>query len=157
MLYFAYGSNMDPTQMQARCPDARVVSLACLNGHVLCFPGRSKTRSCGVSSILAKDGCETWGVIYELSDADLVALDRSEGYRQDRDPRNNAYNRITISMKLDGEGIDAETYVASRQEGVHLPNVGYLAHIRNGAAHHGLPATYLEYLAGLPHEDSAEG
>jgi cation transport regulator ChaC len=106
---------------------------------------------------LAKDGCETWGVIYELIDADLVALDRNEGYRQDRDPSNNAYNRITISVKLDGESIDAETYVASRQEGVHLPNAGYLAHIRNGAAHHGLPATYLEYLAGLPHEDSAEG
>jgi hypothetical protein len=72
VLYFAYGSNMDPTQMQARCPDARFVSLACLNGHVLCFPRRSKTRGCGVSSILAKDGCETWGVIYELSDADLA-------------------------------------------------------------------------------------
>ncbi len=152
MLYFAYGSNMDPTQMQARCPDARFVSLACLNGHVLCFPRRSKTRGCGVSSILAKDGCETWGVIYKLSDADLVALDRSEGYRQDRDPRNNAYNRITISVRLGVETMEAETYVASHQEGEHLPNVGYLAHIREGAVHHGLPAAYLEFLAGLPHE-----
>ncbi|WP_268885397.1 gamma-glutamylcyclotransferase family protein [Agrobacterium vitis] len=156
VLYFAYGSNMDATQMKARCPDARVVGLASLNGHVLCFPRRSKTRGCGVSSILAKDGCETWGVIYELSDADLVALDRNEGYRQDRDPSNNAYNRITVSVKLDGKRIDAETYVASRQEGVHPPNAGYLAHIRDGAAHHGLPAAYLEYLAGLPHEESAK-
>lgn len=152
MLYFAYGSNMDPTQMKARCPDARVVGLACLNDYVLCFPRRSNKRGCGVSSILAKDGCETWGVIYKLSDADLVALDRNEGYRQDRDPSVNAYNRITISVRLGVETMEAETYVASHQEGEHLPNVGYLAHIREGAVHHGLPAAYLEFLAGLPHE-----
>lgn len=147
---------MDPTQIEARCPDARVVGLACLKGYVLCYPRRSKTRGCGVSSILAKDGCETWGVIYELSDADLVALVRNEGYRQDRDPSNYAYNRIAISVNLGIETVDAETYVASRQEGVHLPNARYLAHIREGAVHHGLPAAYLEFLAGLPHDGSAK-
>jgi len=33
MLYFAYGSNLDPVQMGERCPGAHVVGLAALREH----------------------------------------------------------------------------------------------------------------------------
>src|SRR5436309_7522291 len=38
MLYFAYGSNLDPEQMSARCPSHRVIGLAELKEHRLVFP-----------------------------------------------------------------------------------------------------------------------
>ena len=34
MLYFAYGSNLDPEQMQFRCPGAKAVGLAGLRAGV---------------------------------------------------------------------------------------------------------------------------
>lgn len=156
MLYFAYGSNMDPDQMAARCPDAKIVGPAYLQDHRLCFPRRSKNRGCGVSSIEPSVGHNTWGVVYESSDADLFALDKNEGFRRDRDPMGNAYNRISVTVNVGGQPVEAETYVASPQEGLHRPNAAYLAHLRDGAAHHGLPRSYLTYLAGLLDDQSAD-
>ena len=37
VLYFAYGSNLDPEQMASRCPSARVAFLARLADHRLDF------------------------------------------------------------------------------------------------------------------------
>ncbi|QND44739.1 gamma-glutamylcyclotransferase (plasmid) [Rhizobium lusitanum] len=87
MLYFAYGSNMDPAQIMERCPEATLVGLGYLADHGLCFPRKSKNRGCGVSSVEPKIGHDTWGVVWELTDTDLSALDRNEGYRHDRDQR----------------------------------------------------------------------
>jgi cation transport regulator ChaC len=153
--YFAYGSNMDPAQMKKRCPGAALIGLGYLADHELCFPRTSKSRGCGVSSVEPKIGHDTWGVVWQLSAEDLSALDRSEGYRQDRDPVANAYNRQTVTINLIGESVEAETYIASPQKGSHLPNATYLAHLLEGAAHHGLPETYRAYLAALPRGLSA--
>lgn len=155
MLYFAYGSNMDPAQMKDRCPDATLAGFGYLPDHVLCFPRMSKNRGCGVSSVEPKAGHDTWGVVWELNETDLSALDRNEGYRHDRDPAANAYNRRTVTINVDGEYTEAETYIASPQDGTHLPNAAYLAHLRDGAAHHGLPEPYRAYLARLPDDLSA--
>lgn len=150
MLYFAYGSNMDPVQMLERCPGATLVGFGYLPDHVLCFPRRSKKRECGVSSIEPKTGHDTWGVVWELNAMDLDALDTNEGYRPDRDPAANAYNRQTVTINLNGAWTETETYVATLQDGAHLPSLAYLAHLRTGAAHHCLPETYRRYLAELP-------
>lgn len=156
MLYFAYGSNMDPTQMRERCPGATLVGFGYLPDHVLCFPRRSKNRGCGVSSVEPKIGHDTWGIVWELSGADLAALDKNEGYRRDRDPTANAYNRLTVIINLNGEQLEMETYVASPQEGSHLPSNAYLKHLRDGASHHGLPEAYQSFLADLPDDQSTQ-
>ncbi|QND44738.1 hypothetical protein HB780_02815 (plasmid) [Rhizobium lusitanum] len=57
-----------------------------------------------------------------------------------------------MTINLNGEWLETETYVASPQDGKHLPNVAYLAHLRDGAAHHGLPEPYRAYLEALPHD-----
>ncbi|MEF0943022.1 gamma-glutamylcyclotransferase family protein [Rhizobium sp. BR 362] len=156
MLYFAYGSNMDPDQMIERCHDAKLIGLGYLPDHILCFPRRSKNRGCGVSSVTPKIGHDTWGVVWELSDKDFASLDSNEGYRRDREPSANAYNRRTIKINLNGEWMDADTYLASPQEGLHLPSLAYLDQLRNGATHHGLPEAYRNYLAGLPDDLSIQ-
>lgn len=151
MLYFAYGSNMDPEQMKDRCPRAEVVGIGCLGDHALCFPRRSMKRNCGVSSIEAVAGHDVWGVVYWLTPADADALDLSEGYRVDRPSSANSYNRVQIIVELNGETAEMVTYIAERQDNAPMPNAAYLRHIRDGARHHGLPASYLAYLAALDH------
>jgi len=70
MLYFAYGSNMNTRQMAARCPDAVPLGPARLNDHVM-VPRL-------FADIEPRDGAETYGVLWELDDAALDALDRYE-------------------------------------------------------------------------------
>ncbi|MER9880998.1 gamma-glutamylcyclotransferase family protein [Mesorhizobium sp. M0118] len=151
MLYFAYGSNMDPEQMRERCPDAEAVGIGLLQEYDLCFPRLSKNRNCGVSSVEPRAGSNTWGVVYRLSAPDIIRLDKSEGFRADRHADENAYNRVEVIVTLNGIPAKVHTYIATRQDGVPLPNAAYLKHIRDGARHHGLPADYLARLELLAH------
>ncbi|RUM96790.1 gamma-glutamylcyclotransferase [Pseudaminobacter arsenicus] len=151
VLYFAYGSNMDPEQMRERCPDAELVGIGVLADHALCFPRRSKNRNCGVSSVAPVAGRETWGVVFHLTPQDLAALDVSEGFRSDRDASLNSYNRVPVIVSVDDAPTEMMTYVAVDQEAPPLPNAAYLKHIRDGARHHGLPVAYLEYLDSIEH------
>ena len=63
MIYFAYGSNLDQMQMGQRCPDAKLVGLAQLADHRLCFPRRSPVRGCAVASVEPHAGGMVWGVM----------------------------------------------------------------------------------------------
>ena len=78
-LYFAFGSNMDAAQMARRCPGATPLGRAELLAHRLVFRGPSKNRGGGVLSVDASDDDAIEGVIYEVTDAHLAALDRYEG------------------------------------------------------------------------------
>src|SRR5947208_12969770 len=71
MLYFAYGSNMDSTQMKERCPSAKFVCRAKLPSHRLAFTLRSCRRGCGVADILRDEAKDVWGVVYELPENEL--------------------------------------------------------------------------------------
>jgi len=153
VMYFAYGSNMDPEQMKTRCPNAELVGIGVMENHVLCFPRRSVKRNCGVSSVAPLAGHKTWGVVYRLTSKDLAALDGSEGFRSDRAPKLNSYNRVGVIVSFDDLPTDMVTYVAVAQEDVPLPNAAYLKHIREGARYHSLPAAYLEHLEGIEHLD----
>jgi hypothetical protein len=91
MLYFAYGSNMNPVQMKERCKDhPKVLGIAVLPDYELCFPRHSVGRNCGVASVVEKSGTTTWGVIYELTRRDAEALDADEGFKVDRDASLNS-------------------------------------------------------------------
>ena len=61
----------------------------------------------------------------------------------------NRYNRVAIAVEIDGVPTNVETYIAVSQENPPPPNAAYLAHIRDGARHHGLPEEYRAFLAGL--------
>lgn len=79
-LYFAYGSNLDPEQMRARCTSARPVTLATLPRHQLIFRGSSAHWGGAVASVRrAKQGAVR-GVVYAMRSSDLRELDRFEGH-----------------------------------------------------------------------------
>ena len=44
-----------------------------------------------------------------------------------------------MTVEIDGVPTEVETYIAVSQENPPPPNAAYLAQLRDGAAHHGLP------------------
>ena len=77
--YFAFGSNMDAAQMARRCPGAEPIGKATLADHRMVFRGPSRNRGGGVLSVDPSPGDTVTGVLYEVTDAHLAALDRYEG------------------------------------------------------------------------------
>ncbi|HHV42277.1 MAG TPA: gamma-glutamylcyclotransferase [Clostridiaceae bacterium] len=74
-LYFAYGSNMDETQMQERCANSRLVGPAFIKDYKLTY------RHCVTApyaSIDPETGSFVPVVVWVVSQEDLRALDRYE-------------------------------------------------------------------------------
>jgi cation transport regulator ChaC len=138
-LYFAYASNMEPRRFQRLCPRGTLVGPARLRGRRLAFSRYSRQRRGGSADIVLDAEAEVWGVLYEVSDADLDTLDRSENVPA-------AYRRETVVVE-DAEGRErqAVTYVANRT-GDFLPHPDYLQLIVQGAEARGLPPHYIAAL-----------
>jgi AIG2-like family len=148
-LIFAYGSNMDPVQMRQRCPGAEAIGNGLLHDHRLCFPRLSDRLGCGMASVEPAAGHEVWRVVYRLSAADLGSLDGFEGYRADRPAHDNRYNRLAIAVEIEGVPTAVQAYFAVSTDNPPPPKEIYLAHLRDGARHHGLPETYRDFLESL--------
>lgn len=138
MLYFAYGSNLLQSQMQARCPGARIHSVVRLAGYELCFPMISFTRSgMGVASIRPNEDAYVEGVVYTVTEDDFRRLDHyeSEGIK---------YRRDTITIPELGE---VWTYLSRLDAGHHYPpSEEYFNAMIQGAIESGLSAEYIAIL-----------
>ncbi len=75
--YAAYGSNLNLEQMKLRCPDAKAIGTAVIEGYELLFKG-SKTGS--YLTIEPDIKSQVPVGIFEVSPADEKALDRYEGF-----------------------------------------------------------------------------
>jgi gamma-glutamylcyclotransferase (GGCT)/AIG2-like uncharacterized protein YtfP len=138
--YFAYGSNMNPDQMAARCPEARPASVAILEGWNVAINSR------GVATIVPDEARGVEGVLWCVSETCLRSLDRYEGVA------GGLYVRETFQVRREHEFVPAVVYVASSSDPGE-PRPGYLAGILHGANHFGLSRTYrrrLESLSGRP-------
>ena len=158
MLYFAYGSNLDPEQMRKRCPGHQPIGLASLRDHRLAFPRHSDDWGGGVGSPVLAHGHDLWGYLYEITEQDQAELDRYEGWIGPDDP-GNAYHPETITVDLvrpdDGSvprRVRALTYLARPTE-PKLPSRRYVEVILMGARERALPEEYLTELAALPAAD----
>ena len=155
MLYFAYGSNLDPEQMRTRCPGAKVVGLAALRDHWVAFPLFSNDWGGGVSSLQLAHGDTVWGVLFDLTEEHLATLDEYEGFRGPGD-QHNVYDReqVTVELTRPDDGsfprrVRASTYVA-RPAKPSPPSRRYLDTVLRGARHHRLPEEYVAKLAATP-------
>ncbi len=72
MRYFAYGSNMNVSQMQQRCPGVTRIGTFRLEGFRLVFKYHA--------DIIPAVGCSVHGGLWEISEDNEVALDGYEGY-----------------------------------------------------------------------------
>ena len=141
-LYFAYASNMEPRRFRRLCPGATVVGPARLSGRRLAFSRYSRQRRGGSADVVPDAEAEVWGVLYEVGDADLDTLDRSEDVPA-------AYRREAVVVE-DAEGRErqAVTYVANRT-GDFLPHRDYLRLIVQGAEARGLPQEWVRHLESI--------
>jgi hypothetical protein len=143
VLYFAYGSNLDPAQMRLRVPEARHVGKARLEDYRFCFPVWSRIRQSGLISVEPSVGDKVWGVLYEVRDGDFLRLDQREGYDADRPPSRNLFNRVTVKVvRGQGKTADAQTYVARAAMEARSPSADYIAYLLQLAAVRGLPDDY---------------
>ena len=108
MLYFAYGSNLDSTQMRERCSGGFCFKVgSCPKDFGVAFTRRSTKRGGGVAYITPVEGEDVWGVVFAITTACAECLDRHEvGYRRED---------VQIVGK-DGQATPAMAYVVSRKE-----------------------------------------
>jgi gamma-glutamylcyclotransferase len=150
MLYFAYGTNLDATQMRLRCSEARYVGKASLDDYRFCFPVWSRIRQSGLISVEPSAGDKVWGVLYELRAGDFDRLDQREGYDPGRPPSRNSFNRVWVKVtRAQGKPADAQTYIAQGGTEARLPSAAYIAYLLTLAGARDLPEEYQEKLRGV--------
>jgi len=136
-LYFAYGSNLDPEQMDWRCPDAIALGAARLDGWAWRIGGR------GYATVSPSPGSHVWGAIWNVSDSDLASLDRYEGVA------GGLYRREFTTVMAKNQPIDVHLYIENYDDHG-MPSPGYLDRIIAGAKWFDLPQAWIDDLAAVP-------
>jgi gamma-glutamylcyclotransferase (GGCT)/AIG2-like uncharacterized protein YtfP len=141
-LYFAYGSNLSTRQMRARSPSARVLSRCTLQDWRLSFVQPHEGWSGGVAGIVQAAGGIVHGVVWELSNEDLIRLDGFEPVES------GDYKRTIARVRLSTDEILAcWVYIGDVHPDAPLaPSARYLKTMLTGAREHGLPADYIDWI-----------
>ncbi len=129
-LYFAYGANMDIADMAKRAPNSRPLGPARLPRH------RFIIMKEGYASVVRDPRHAVYGLLWDLTLADLRPLDKFEGV--DR----GLYSKIDQPVVVDGGAKRALVYVGHSAE-PGRPKAGYLEGIIASARELGFPAIYL--------------
>ena len=133
-LYFAYGSNMNLSQMARRCPAATALSSAVLQDFKLAFRGG------GVATILPCKGESVQGVMWRITPVCEASLDRYEGVGA------QLYGKREITVNdPTGKTHRAMVYIMNpRYRAACPPSPWYLEGIREGYAAFGLSTEPLD-------------
>lgn len=140
MLYFAYTALVQPDRLADTAPDANFEFIAHLPEWGLSFPFKNGSWDGGLPSALPEPGSTIWGAVFEVSNAQLEAinkLERSEG------------RKPTKLEVMDRGGRRHEVtahYHQSKKNGHYKPSDKYLLYMLEGARHWQLPAGWI---AGL--------
>jgi gamma-glutamylcyclotransferase (GGCT)/AIG2-like uncharacterized protein YtfP len=142
-LYAAYGSNMDPAQMQNRCPHSPAAGTGWLVGWRLTFGGEEHGWEGALSTVVEEPGSQVFVALYDITEADKVALDKWES------ADTGLYQIIKARVSTMSGDVVAWTYVLNAFEGG-LPSARYLGLMADGAEAAGAPADYVEALRLRP-------
>ena len=127
MLYFAYGSNLNHSQMRKRCKDSIFLKKINLKGFKLCF--RSKYR---VADIEPKKNSIVPGGLFEISVRDEKKLDVYEDYP-------NLYKKYYFLYY----GKKIMTYTMTKKTPFKFPAQRYLNTVKCGYKNCNLNQAYL--------------
>jgi len=138
-IYAAYGSNMNPAQMAARCPHSPHRGTGWLEGWRLTFGGEDLGWEGALGTVVEDEAERVFVALYDLSEADEGALDSWDGATL------GYYRKSMVRVAtLDGDVV-AWLYVVNDYEGG-LPSARYLGIMADAAEAAGAPA---DYVAGL--------
>jgi len=135
---FVYGTLMD-IEKAGRILKRKVKSakVAFLPNYELTFNVESMF---GTGNPNIKEGGRgVWGVVYEVDEKDLEKLDKIS-------PR---YRRIKVKVIVDGNEVEAWTYVGKKTADGIPPDKSCIERTLKGARTHGLPREYIEWLESL--------
>lgn len=144
--YFAYGSNLCPdTFLGRRGMRPLAARPARLDGFRLVFDLPIGPGERGVANVVEDPPASCCGVAYLLTAADAERLDRSEGVHA------GFYRRLPVTVRTPEDvAVGAFTYRSESGRPGRKPSARYLHLLLDGARHHGLPATWIAFLDGLP-------
>jgi len=129
-LYFAYGSNMNRAAMRRRCPGARAIGPASLEGYRF-FVGRE-----GWGSVRLSAGDTVHGVLWRLTPRDIAALHAYELLHK------GLYDVRYLPVRSGARRVQAMIYLLRRRvEG--RPRPGYAEMIAAAARGWQLPERYV--------------
>jgi len=141
-LYFAYGSNMCTGNLRQVAPSAVAIGVARLPRHELQFRKRSGPDDGAGSNPFetGRDESVVWGVLFQMSDADLQALVRLEDGRYGYVPTPK-----TVYPRGSSQPVTALVFMAElRDLDPDLrPFDWYLRRVLEGAWQHDLPPDYI--------------
>jgi gamma-glutamylcyclotransferase (GGCT)/AIG2-like uncharacterized protein YtfP len=130
--YFAYGSNMHAGQMAERAPTATVVAAGRLDGYRLEFNVYSKRWEGGAANLEPEPEAHVWGVVWEMDDKDLAALDTFSGHP-------TFYRREQVDVHTPSGVETCFTYRVAHQSGFVRPTEPYMGVLRSAIEEQGLP------------------
>ena len=128
MLYFAYGSNLNHSQMRKRCKDSIFLKKINLKGFKLTF--RSKYRAADIE--LKKDS-NAQGALFQISKSDEKKLDIYEDYPI-------LYKKYYFTYY----GKKVMTYTMTRKTSFKFPTDRYLNVVKRGYKDCDLDKSYLK-------------
>ncbi len=137
--YLAYGSNLNVKQMKYRCPNAKRVGKAILDGYRLMFKGR---EDCAYLTIEKDENYQVPLGVWEVDEDDMESLDIYEGYP-------NFYYRKEFQIELikdDGnkENINGIAYIMWEKNKLGSPRDFYLQTCLEGYRNFDFDRKYLD-------------
>jgi gamma-glutamylcyclotransferase (GGCT)/AIG2-like uncharacterized protein YtfP len=142
-VYAAYGSNLSPTQMSARCPHSPLRGTGWLEGWRLTFGGEEHGWEGALPTVVEDPLSRVFVSLYDLSPLDETVLDEWQG------AETGLYRKHKVRVyHLDGEML-AWIYVLDAYEGG-LPSARALGLLAEAAEEAGAPADYVEELRTRP-------
>ena len=141
--YAAYGSNMDPARMGARCPHSPMRGTGWLVGWRLTFGGEEHGWDGALATIVEDPLEQVFVAVYDVTPEDVVHLDALES------ADTGLYRKTHVRVQtLSGEVL-AWVYVLDAFEGG-LPSASYLGILAEAAQAAGAPQDYLDGLRARP-------
>lgn len=140
--YLAYGSNLNLEQMAHRCPTAIPIGATFLEGYRLLFRGG---HGGSVATVEPFKGKNVPCLLWEITSADEVSLDRYEGFPF-------LYRKETVKVKHGKKTVDAMVYLMNGERSLGTPSCYYYSVILDGYNSAGFDITILKQAV----EDSME-
>ena len=148
MLNFSYGSNMLTARIRERVSSAEFKGVARLRGHALRWHKRSIDGSGKCDIVRAEEDSWVYGVVYEISDEQMPALDEFEA----------GYESQDIEMEYLGtfEHATARAYFARKTDPSLLPYSWYKKLVVTGAKAANLPDLYVAQLESVEAQEDPD-
>jgi hypothetical protein len=142
-LYSAYGSNMDPAQMLARCPHSPQRGTGWLEGWRLTFGGEDIGWDGALTTVVEDPDQRVFVVLYDVPEIDEKELDSWDGVTL------GYYRKVKVRVQtLDGDVL-TWLYVLDAYEGG-LPSARHLSILVDAAIKAGAPSDYVDWLGTRP-------